>query len=86
MTRLRAIFVGLVLIVGLAAYMLVMVPSLEGMYGGFTEAGVDSETDSQLSLVMTVALRVVPVIIGLGAIVYIYAMMVKPQRYHGRMP
>lgn len=84
MTRLMAVFTGLALLVGLAAFMLLMIPTLTGLEEAFINAGAGEEQQSIFSNIKTVMLRIAPVILGLGAILYIYASVVSQQRYHGR--
>ena len=85
MSRLFVVFGAAVLIIGAAVYLLVLVPTMSSLETAFLDAGtMGSSEETQMDRIQLVALRIVPVIIGIGAVLWVYVSMTKRQARAGR--
>lgn len=84
MSRLMAIFAAAALIVGTLAYMLVVVPTLNGLESAFIDAGAGQAEQGHFDNIKLVLLQIAPALFVLGALAYLYVAVVKRQGYRGR--
>lgn len=84
---LREVLLATALIFGLAVYILVAGPVVEGVADVLTDVGSDTltqEEQSDIDLVQSMSLVWVPTVFGFGVLLWLYSRIAHRQRFRGR--
>lgn len=82
--RLMAVFVAILIVFGTLVFMAAMVPTMTGLLDAFAGVdGVPDETTSTMDTVVTISLRIVPVLFIVTAMLFAYASAASRQRFVG---
>lgn len=84
MSRLLAVFVAIGLVFAALVYLLILAPVLAGLEGAFGPAGDSGMYGSELDFAATVVMRIVPLVLVAGAILFAFVAAASRQARHGR--